>query len=332
MTTNPKTTAQPVKIIGSGALGSLFAAFLEEHAEITMLSHWDEQIEAVRSRGLILLDQEGNSTSHYLSITNNPSDLRPVQLALVLVKSYQTARAAYELAPIMAPNGLVITLQNGVGNLEVLQAGLGNGRVIQGVTAQGATMLGPGQVRHAGHGQTYLARTPGKTHLVVDFVNLLNRAVLPAQATDDVKGLQWGKLAVNAGINPLTAILRVPNGYLAQHKAARLVMCAAAEETASVAHKMGITLPYPDASARVVEVAEATAENLSSMLQDVLRGAPTEIDAINGAVANNGRQIGVPTPINDQLWRQVREIQPGSPGEHGLEGEKFLNDLLGKIE
>jgi 2-dehydropantoate 2-reductase len=332
LTTNLKSFPQQIKIIGSGALGSLFAAFLEKHAEISMLSHWNEQIETVRSRGLTLLDQEGISTSHYLSITNNPSDLQPVQLALVLVKSYQTARAAYELAPIMAPDGLVITLQNGMGNLEVLQAVLGNGRVIQGVTAQGATMMGPGQVRHAGHGPTYLAQTPSKRRQVSDFVDLLNRAGLPAQITEDVKSLQWGKLAINTGINPLTAVLRVPNGYLVQHQAARLVMCAAAEETASVARKLEISLPYPDASARVTEVAEATAENLSSMLQDVLRGSPTEIDAINGAVANYGRQIGIPTPINDELWRRVREIQPGSPEESVVKSEKFLTNLLKKIE
>lgn len=333
MTTNHNNSfPNQVKIIGSGALGSLFAAFLEKHAEITMLSHWEEQIEAVRSRGLILLDKKGISTNHFFSITNNPGDLQPVQLALVLVKSYQTARAAYELAPIIAPDGLVITLQNGMGNLEVLQAVLGNGRVIQGVTAQGATMMGPGQVRHAGHGPTYLAQTPGKHRPVSDFVALLNHAGLPAQITEDVKSLQWGKLAVNAGINPLTAILRVPNGYLTQQKAARLVMCAAAEETASTARKLGISLPYPDASARVIEVAEATAQNLSSMLQDVLRGSPTEIDAINGAVANYGRQIGIPTPINDELWRRVRQIQPGSPAESSVESEIFLAHLLKKIE
>jgi 2-dehydropantoate 2-reductase len=332
LTTNLKSFPQQVKIIGSGALGSLFAAFLEKHAEITMLSHWEEQIEAVRSRGLKLLDNNGNSTIHFLSITNNPADLKPVQLALLLVKSYQTARAAYELAPILAPDGLVITLQNGMGNLEVLQAVLGNGRVIQGVTAQGATMMGPGQVRHAGHGPTYVAQTPGKRRQVSDFVELLNRAGLPAQTTENVKSLQWGKLAINAGINPITAVLRVPNGYLIQHQAARSVMCAAAEETASVARNLGISLPYPDASARVTEVAEATAENLSSMLQDVLRGSPTEIDAISGAVANYGRQIGIPTPINDELWRRVREIQPGSPAESAGESEIFITNLLKKIE
>jgi 2-dehydropantoate 2-reductase len=108
-------------------------------------------------------------------------------------------------------------------------------------------------------------------------------------------------------------------------------MSAAAEETAAVAQKLGISLPYPDASLQVLEVAEATAGNFSSMLQDVIRGAPTEIDAINGAVADYGRQIGMPTPVNDELWRQVREIQPGSKSESTVDGEKFLRHMLDLI-
>jgi len=327
--TNNSLAMQQVEIIGSGALGSLFATFLESQAEITMLSHWEEQIEAVQANGLILLDRAGNASTHKIRITNNPRDLLPARLAIVLVKSYQTARTGFELAPILAPDGVAITLQNGLGNLEVLQAALGRGRVIQGVTAQGATMLEPGRVKHAGTGHTYFAQLPGKDHVLRHLTNLLNAAGLPAKTIADVKSLQWGKLAVNAGINPLTAILRVPNGYLIEHEMARHVMCAAAEETAVVAKALGISLPFPDASVRVMEVAGATAENFSSMLQDILRGIPTEIDAINGAVANHGRMAGVPTPINDELWRQVRNIQVQAVnGLVAVDGQLILKNML----
>ena len=330
MTTN-SLVLQQVEIIGSGALGSLFAAFLESQTAITMLSHWEEQIEAVQAKGLILLDRAGNATTHEFRITNNPRDLLPASLALVLVKSYQTARTGFELAPILAPDGVAITLQNGLGNLEVLQAALGHGRVIQGVTAQGAMMLEPGRVKHAGTGLTYFAHLPGKDHVLSHLTNLLNAAGLPAKILADVKSLQWGKLAVNAGINPLTAILRVPNGHLIEHEIVSQVMCAAAEETALVAKALGISLPFPDASERVMEVAEATATNFSSMLQDVLRGVPTEIDAINGAVANHGRLTGVPTPINDELWRQVRNIQVQPTNNFAVDEQMVLKNLLKMI-
>ncbi len=317
-----------VVIIGSGALGSLFAAFLEPHARIVMLGHWSEQIETVKSKGLTCVNLDGVRSRHQFPVTDNARELGTVRLALVLVKSYQTARSAIEIAPMLAPDGLVVTLQNGLGNYEILEATLGYGRVAQGITAQGATLVRPGLVRHAGQGYTYIAATPGKERTFADLIDLLERAGLMIQMTNDVKSLQWGKLAINAGINPLTAILRVKNGYLAKNELASQVMCAAAEETATIASALEISLPFSSASRRAIEVAEDTADNLSSMLQDVLRGAPTEIDAINGAVADYGRKLGIPAPINEELWRLVKELDVGQDNQRLVHSHKQLIHLV----
>ncbi len=321
----------PVTLIGSGALGSLFAAFLEPHCDVVMLSHWPEQIKAIRSDGLICEQFEGQQTRHEIAVTNDAFALAPVRLALVLVKSYQTARAAFALAPVLAADGVAITLQNGLGNYETLEKALGYGRVAQGVTEQGATMLGPGRVRHAGHGPTYVAGLPGKERLIGDFVSLLNKVGLEAESSSDVTSLQWGKLSINAGINPLTAILRAPNGFLVEHEQARKVMCAAALEVERVAREMGISLPYDDVISRVIEVAKATADNYSSMLQDVLRGAPTEIDAINGAVASYGKQSSVPTPVNSALWRAVTDMGGGDAAD-AVDADAVLNRLFAESD
>lgn len=332
MTTMNSPPSAAVTIIGSGALGSLFAAFMQPQTAIGMLTHWPDQMDAIRSAGLTCLHVDGSSSTHAFPVTNDLRGLAPVQFALVLVKSFQTARAAFELAPIMAADGIAVTLQNGLGNFEILEAALGHGRVAQGITAQGATMIGPGKVRHAGHGMTTIATISGKQEQLEDFVSLLNHAGLPAQMSDNVSSLQWGKLAVNAGINPLTALLRVRNGFLAENEAARQIMCAAAEECAAVASQLGISLPYEDAGAQVIEVAETTASNQSSMLQDVLRGAPTEIDAISGAVASYGRQVDVPTPLNDELWRLVTGLRVGSPTDAGINDDTLLQDLLQRMK
>ncbi|MFN2142942.1 MAG: ketopantoate reductase family protein [Candidatus Promineifilaceae bacterium] len=329
MTTKNSDHMPPVTIIGSGALGSLFAAFLEPHCDVSMLSHWPEQIEAIRSDGLACQDTDGQRTRHDIAVTNDVRELAPVRLALVLVKSYQTARAAFELAPVLAADGVAITLQNGLGNYEILEKALGYGHVAQGVTAQGATMLGPGHVHHAGHGLTNIAGLAGKNRLLGDFIDLLNRAGLKAALASDVTSLQWGKLAVNAGINPLTAILGVRNGYLLENEPARSVMCAAALEVEKVARTMGISLPYDDVITWVLEVAQATADNVSSMLQDVLRGAQTEIDAINGAVASYGKRSGVPTPVNLALWRAVKNLGGRSADD---DTDRLLSELLDVID
>jgi 2-dehydropantoate 2-reductase len=258
---------------------------------------------------LVLVERDGRSTRHFLRATDNPAHIPLVDLALILVKSHQTAQAAQLVSQILKPDGLAITLQNGLGNLAQLTAVLPPHQAALGVTAQGATMLEPGTVRHAGQGMTYLARTPETAVRLAAAARLFNQAGLTTELVGNVDALVWGKLAVNCGINPLTALLGVPNGYLAENEPAREIMMAAARETAVVAQALGITLPYLDAGLRALEVAQATAANHSSMLQDIRRGAPTEIEAICGAVVENGRRLNIPTPINEKLYQLVKDLE-----------------------
>ena len=127
----------------------------------------------------------------------------------------------------------------------------------------------------------------------------------------DANALVWGKLVVNAAINPLTALLGVPNGALLERPAARRVMATLARETAAVARALGISLPFGDPVARAEDVARHTAANRSSMFQDVKRGAPTEIDAICGAIFRAGEARGVAAPVNWAMWQLVSALRPG---------------------
>ncbi|HID52696.1 MAG TPA: 2-dehydropantoate 2-reductase [Anaerolineae bacterium] len=292
-------------IIGIGALGSLFAARLYDVAPVTMLGHWPEQITAVSQHGLTLIQPDGRRRTYPLPITNNPADVPPADLALILVKSCQTEQAAHLAQTVLKPDGLALTLQNGLGNGEKLAAVLGQERVIQSVTSEGAAMVAPGLVRHAGHGQTHLAEQPGGAPIVT----LLRQAGFQVESNRNVASLLWGKLVVNTAINPLTAVLNVLNGYLAENEAARDIMVAAARETARVAAALGIRLPYPDAAQQALSVAQATAVNHSSMLQDIRRGAPTEIEAICGEVIRYGRLHAIPTPVNKALYHLVRALE-----------------------
>lgn len=306
-----------IAIVGIGALGGLLGAYLNNVADVTLIGHWPEQVATVRENGLWLEHPDGYRAHHRLRITNNPAQAGPVNLALVVVKSRQTREAAEIVAEILTPDGLAITLQNGLNNQATLCEVLGEPRVGLGVTSQGATVLGVAEIRHAGHGPTYFGRdkTLGTPQLakLPPIVDLFNRAGLEAHLVDDTDGLVWGKLAVNAAINPLTALLRVPNGYLIEHEALVAIMAQAAREVAEVAEAQGIVLPFPDAAERAIIVARATATNRSSMLQDVLRGAPTEVEAICGAVARIARELGISTPLNVRLCRLIRQIEAGNP-------------------
>jgi 2-dehydropantoate 2-reductase len=230
---------------------------------------------------------------------------------MVLVKSWQTERAAHQLMTCLAQDGLALTLQNGLGNLEQLQKVLGEERAAMGITTMGATSLGPGRVRAGGEGPTHLGSHPR----LKPIVDLLRQAELGIEIAEDMQGLVWGKLAINAAINPLTALLGIPNGELLTRPHALALMTEAAGETAAVAAAKGIDLPYDDPGAAAVEVAGRTASNHSSMLQDIRRGAPTEIDAISGAIANEGESLGVWTPVNRVLWHLVRALASATHGD-----------------
>jgi 2-dehydropantoate 2-reductase len=316
-----------IGIIGAGALGSLLSFYLSEHAAVWMLSRRQEQIDAINSDGL-RCELNGVESARRPRATADPAAIGQCDVVLVLVKSYQTAWAA-EQAPawlrtknqarrteqgstgsrfsVLGSRTLVVTLQNGLGNRELLAAALGADRVGQGVTALGATLLGPGRVRHAGQGATLFGAAPDRAAMAA-LTELFSACGLPAELSDDLESLVWGKLVINAGINALTALLRVPNGALAENQAARALVAGAVAEAAAVARARGVALPYGDPLERTLAVARATAANQSSMLQDVLRGSPTEIEAINGAVEREGRRLGIPTPMNSLLATLVRAL------------------------
>ena len=292
-------------IVGTGALASLFAARLAE-ADITatLLGTWPEGLEALRTYGVRLVEANGSERVYPVQATADPAACAGVRFALVLVKSWQTARAAQQLTRCLAPDGLALTLQNGLGNLERLAQALGESRVALGVTTAGATLLGPGRVRPGGEGPISIGAHPRLDPLA----HLLRRAGFEIELVPEAEDLLWSKLVINAAINPLTALLRVPNGALLTRPSARKLLGAAAREAAAVAAGLCRHLTYPDPVATAEAVARRTAVNHSSMFQDIVRAAPTEIDAICGAIVKAGEGCGIPTPVNRTLWLSVKAL------------------------
>lgn len=305
------SASHPVLIVGTGAMACLFAARLSAAgSQVTMLGTWREGLETLRQHGVIVDHTEGRQDTYPVQATDNPAECSEVHYALVLVKSWQTERAAQQLETCLAPEGLALTLQNGMGNREKLANALGAERVALGVTTLGANLLGPGRVRPAGDGVISLS-----VHSRLDtLMETLRRAGFSVEYVADPDSLLWGKLVINAAINPLTALLSVPNGALLERPTARALMVSAAREAAAVAVAQGLHLPYPNAVVAVETIARRTAANRSSMLQDVQRGAPTEIDAICGAIVSAGEQSDVPTPVNRTLWQLVKALKTGERG------------------
>lgn len=296
---------QDILLVGTGALATLFAARLSAAGHsVSMLGTWQQGLQALRENGARILDADRNEQAYPVHATDDPLNVRGAKFAIVLVKSWQTERVARQLKLALADDGHALTLQNGLGNRETLTRDLGAGRVSLGVTTTGATLLGPGLARTGGEGIISIEQDQALAPLEA----ALRSSNFNLQIVNDAQSLIWGKLVINAAINPLTALLRVPNGELLARPLVRKMMASLASETAEVAAAEHVHLPFSNPVSAAEDVARKTAQNHSSMFQDVRRGAKTEIDAICGAVTQRAELHGIKTPYNRACWQLVRAL------------------------
>jgi len=301
-----------IAIVGCGAMGSLFGALLARagHA-VWMVDNHPERAQVMASQGIRVETPNGDFGVN-LSATADPAVVPEPRFIFIFVKAYDTAAAAETAAVFAAPETSLVTLQNGLGNVEALVRRFRPARIIAGTTAQGATELGPGRVRHAGFGLTVMGSATGPPNEPVEeLANTLRGAGLEVALTDDVTSAIWSKLVVNCGINAVGALTRLPNGAVVADAGAAAVLSAAVQEAAAVAAAKGIALACGAPVEHAKQVCRATARNVNSMLQDMLRQRRTEVNAINGALARAGDEVGVATPVNDALAALVGAVERG---------------------
>lgn len=300
-----------VAILGPGALGCLLAGtFSLAGEEVRLVDYRPERAALLNRQGVLLKTADGREKLVQVP-TGLAGEVGPVDLTILTVKAHQTATAVQSLPILLGPGGIALTLQNGLGNLEEMARVLGPERLLGGASILGATKLREGEVLLAGLGPTYIGPPPGSrvpAAAVEAVAALFRRAGLPCEVRGDIEAVLWEKLLVNVGINPLTALLRVKNGSLLNMPPAWEMALAAASEAQAVARASGLTLAV-DPEIRLREVCIATAANRSSMLQDVLAGRRTEIEALNAQVAARGANLGIPTPVNHFLAQLIRALE-----------------------
>ncbi|GAW92083.1 ketopantoate reductase family protein [Calderihabitans maritimus] len=299
-----------IGIIGAGAIGSLFGGLLAENGnDVWLYNRRKEHVQVLKEKGLTIVSAEGRRTIP-VKATTKPQDMGILDLAVILVKFPDTEKALEDVAGNLGRDTLVMTLQNGLGNVEKIMKKVERHRVIAGVTSHGSTLLAPGEIYHAGKGPTYLgALEETSVSRVQEVVDLFNRSGIDTKLSDNIIKMLWKKLVANVGINPLTALTGLPNGKLLFYPELADIMRGAVEETVRVAEAKGIDLELEDPFAYVASVCRATAENKSSMLQDVLNRRPTEIDAINGAVVREAEKLSEEVPFNRVLTNLVKVLE-----------------------
>lgn len=300
-----------VAIIGSGAMGSLFGGRLAlSGCDIVLYDIFKEHVEKIAAEGLAIEDAAtGAVTVAQPQASTDPRAAEGADVLVIFVKSTATEEAAAQFAPRARKDAIVLTLQNGLGNEEILKRHFGSSRTAAGVTSHGATFLGPGRIRHAGKGPTHICMSDGRNEKLAPLCRALEGAGFETHVSADVASLVWSKLVINVGINALTAIINQPNGKLLESDDTRAIMADLVAEAVAVANARGIPLTHGDPLDVVLDVAGKTGANRSSMLQDFDRKRPSEIEVMNGAIVREAEKAGIAVPVNATITRLVRAME-----------------------
>lgn len=299
-----------IAVMGAGAVGCYYGGMLARAGhEVTLIGR-AQHVDAVRRDGL-WLDTQSFQAHVPMQASTGAEGVRGAQLVLCCVKSSDTEAAAAAMAPHLAPDALVLSLQNGVDNADRLQALLPQ-RVVPAVVYVATEMAGPGHVKHHGRGELVIGPLPGSEALVAQFA----AAGVPVQISDNVAGALWAKLILNCAYNALSAISQLPYGRLVQGVGVEAVMRDVVQECLAVAQGCGVTVPG-DIGEAVRRIALTMPGQSSSTAQDLARGKPSEIDHLNGLVLRRGEALGIATPVNRVLHTLVKLLEGRAPAWGG---------------
>ena len=288
-----------IAVMGAGAVGCYYGGLLARAGhEVTLIGR-PGHAEAIRRTGLRL--QTADLDLHVpLAASTEPDAVRDADIVLCCVKTSDTASAASAMAPFLRPDAVIVSLQNGIENPELLRAALPH-EVIPAAVYVATAMAGDGHVRHHGGGQLVIGQSPHSDTVAALFA----AAGVPVEVSDNIEGVLWTKLIVNCAYNALSAITALPYGQLVRHDGVDQVLRDVVDECLPVAAKAGV-VPAGDVWEGVERIPRIMAEQTSSTAQDLQRGRRSEIDHLNGCIVRKGEALGVPTPANHLLQTLVK--------------------------
>ena len=290
-----------IVIIGPGAMGLLHAAYLHRAGlPVELLDHRRERAQRLADGGFHLITDDEEQTAVRVPCTATAAG-GPCDLLIVMVKAWATRAALTHAKRLIGPATIVLTLQNGLGNLEILQEFQNPRLALGGTTSSGATLLAANSVRQAGIGVITLGSPAGNEAAAQVACSVFELAGLPAKTTPDAVAVLWRKAVINAAVNPVTALTGLRNGRLLQHPELRALMGEVVAEAVAVAHTAGVVLDAGEMTAAVEDICRLTAHNKSSMLQDLSAGRRTEIREISGVITRLARQADIAAPLNTML-------------------------------
>ncbi len=301
--------AEKICIVGCGAIGSVFAAHLARLSDVEVHAYdvSEEHVRAINERGLRI--SGAVEITAKLHATTQPKEIPLCDFGIFATKGIHTRAAIERTAQIFGATGAVCSVQNGIGNEEIIAEHVKH--VIRGATTMAAHLVGPGHAGFEFYSDLWIGpfEPSGKPYsLVEQLAEILNRAGLRVKPLQDARGAQWTKLVFNSAVNPVGALTLLHHGAATRLTATSALYEAVLLEGEAVARALGITL-HGDPRQMIVEGANAREKRNASMLMDVLAKRQTEIDFMNGAIADLGEKLGVPVPLNRAIWRLVKGLE-----------------------
>ena len=300
-----------ILIVGAGAIGGLYAAYLAKVAEVTVLDTNKAHVDAIRRRGLAL----GGCTEAVTELTAfaQAAEMGPRRFdaVIILVKSQATEAAFHAIHPVLEGRPVLVTLQNGMGNEETLER-LTEFDVAHGVSFEAARYDGPGRVQHLVHGEeSWLGPARGKVESVAWLGELMTKSGLPTRVVADPRGAIWGKFIFNSVMNPIGAIVMGVNAARYDVPEMRALIDDMAAECIRVAAAQGIKLEFdPMYLVKKTRAGEAPlTKHAGSMAQDIEAGRETEVEAMTGYVVRKAKELGVPVPVTESVYRMAKGVE-----------------------
>ncbi len=299
-----------VVIIGSGAMGCLYGAYLSKNNEVVLLDSFEPQVKALNENGITVLEEDGIEYSYKnIKAYKSGEYHEEADLVIVFVKSTFTEDALHDNKSLFANHTIVMTLQNGAGNDRKIAKYVAKKNIVIGTSKHNSVNMGGGKIRHSGTGETTIGSNSDSRKTLETIENLLKESGFKAEITDDIQRIIWSKLFVNLSINTFTAITRSPIGSMIDNKYAwdfaEKMIC----EAVDVAEADGTHFSYMEVLNMVHHVCEDAGKGYSSMSQDVMNCRRTEIDAINGAIVEQAKMYNVPVPYNSLIVDLIHAIE-----------------------
>lgn len=299
-------------IVGPGAIGCLlYFKLLKKCNDIFLLDKNEDRKKVILENGITVENIFGKKENVKANIITNVESSQRFDLIIITTKAYDTESAIKSVRSIIDPTCYILTLQNGLNNIETIREVVGkDGKIFAGITSLGAINISHGNIKHTGEGETIIASCNKKDKDdAKKIANFFNMCQIQTKLGNDAQSLVWSKLLINIGINALASILNVQNGVLIKNPYAKKIMFGAIYEAEKIVKKKNIKLIYSSPYKKVEDVCKKTSQNINSTLQDLQRGKKTEIDYLQGAVVKEGKKLKIKTPINEMLLYLIHSLE-----------------------